>query len=47
MVVYIVMCADEIVKLPWIRPRYNKYLWLKNLTREEKEEKGTEYQPPV
>lgn len=35
MVVYIVMCADEIVKLPWILPRYKKYLWLKNLTREE------------
>lgn len=35
MVVYIVMCSDEIVKLPWLYPRYKKYLWLKNLTREE------------
>lgn len=35
--VYILMCADEIVKLPWLYPRYKKYLWLKNLTREEKE----------
>lgn len=35
MVVYILMCADEIVKLPFILPRYRKYLWLKNLTREE------------
>ena len=35
MVVYIVMCSDEIVKLPWIYPRYKKYLWLKNLTTEE------------
>ena len=34
MVVYILMCADEIVKLPWILPRYRKFLWLKNLTRE-------------
>ncbi len=34
-VVYIVMCADEIVKLPWLYPRYRKFLWLKNLTREE------------
>ena len=33
--VYILMCADEIVKLPWLYPRYKKYLWLKNLTREE------------
>lgn len=33
-VVYILMCADEIVKLPWIYPRYRKYLWLNNLTRE-------------
>lgn len=35
MVVYILMCADEIVKLPWIYPRYRKYLWLNNLTRED------------
>lgn len=35
MVVYILMCADEIVKLPWLYPRYRKYLWLTNLTREE------------
>ena len=35
MVVYILMCSDEIVKLPWIYPRYKKYLWLKNLTTEE------------
>ena len=34
MVVYIVMCLDEIVKLPFIRGRYNKYLWVNNLTRE-------------
>lgn len=34
-VVYILMCADEIVKLPWLLPRYKKYLWLNNLTREE------------
>lgn len=35
MVVYMLMCADEIVKLPWVYPRYRKYLWVKNLTREE------------
>ncbi len=34
LVVYILMSADEIVKLPWIYPRYRKFLWLKNLTRE-------------
>lgn len=34
MIVYILMCADEIIKLPFILPRYKKYLWLKNLTRE-------------
>lgn len=34
MVVYILMCIDEIVKLPWVYPRYKKYLWLHNLTRE-------------
>lgn len=34
MVVYMVMCADEIVKAPFLIPRYRKYIWLKNLTRE-------------
>ena len=34
MVVYAIMCLDEIVKVPFIRRRYNKYLWLKNLTRD-------------
>ena len=35
MLVYIVMCADEIVKLPFIYPHYKKYKWVKNLTIEE------------
>lgn len=35
MAVYIVMCLDEIVKVPFIRRHYNKYIWLQNLTREE------------
>lgn len=34
MVVYVVMCADEIVKVPFLYMRYKKYIWLKNLTRE-------------
>lgn len=34
LVVYTVMLIDEIVKVPWIYPRYKKYLWLQNLTRE-------------
>ncbi len=33
MVVYVVMCLDEIVKAPFIRLRYNKYIWLRDLTR--------------
>lgn len=33
-VVYMVMCADEIVKFPFLLPRYRKYYWLNNLTRE-------------
>ena len=33
LVVYILMRMDEIVKLPFIYPRYKKYLWLNNLTR--------------
>ena len=34
-VVYILMSIDEIIKVPFIYPRYKKYLWLNNLTREE------------
>ena len=37
MVVYVVMCADEIVKLPWLFRRFYQYRWLRNLTREEAE----------
>lgn len=33
LIIYVVMCSDEIIKLPWVYPRYKKYLWLKNLTR--------------
>ena len=33
-VVYVIMCLDEIVKVPFIKIRYNKFIWLKNLTRE-------------
>ncbi|MBE6715411.1 MAG: MATE family efflux transporter [Ruminococcaceae bacterium] len=33
-VVYILMCSDEIVKLPWLFRRYKKYKWLNNLTHE-------------
>lgn len=32
MTVYIIMCADEIVKVPFIMPRYKKYIWVRNLT---------------
>lgn len=35
MAVYILMCIDEIVKLPFIYPHYKKYKWVKDLTREE------------
>ena len=35
MLIYIVMCADEIVKVPFIRLRFNTDIWLKNLTRED------------
>lgn len=35
MVIYILMSIDEIIKVPFIYPRYKKFLWLKNLTRTE------------
>ena len=34
LVVYVIMCLDEIVKLPFLKWHYNKYIWVKNLTRE-------------
>lgn len=34
-VVYIIMCLDEIVKVPFIPLRYKKYLWVRNLTVQE------------
>lgn len=34
LVVYVVMCLDEIVKLPFLKWHYNKYIWVKNLTRD-------------
>lgn len=33
--IYIIVMSDEIVKLPWIYPRYKKYIWLKNLTHDD------------
>ena len=37
MVVFVVMCIDEIVKVPVLPWRIKKYIWLKNLTRDEAE----------
>ena len=33
MLVYVVLCTDEFVKMPFIFWRYKKYKWLKNITR--------------
>lgn len=33
-VIYILMSVDEIIKVPFVYPRYKKYKWLKNLTRQ-------------
>ena len=38
MAVYIVTGLDEIVRVPFIRRRYSRYLWVKNLTRESAQE---------
>ena len=32
--IYILMSIDEIIKVPFVYPRYKKYLWVNNLTRE-------------
>lgn len=34
LVVYVIMCLDEIVKLPFLKWHYKKYIWVKNLTRD-------------
>ena len=36
MVVYMVMCCDEIIKFPFIYLRFNTDIWVKNLTRSER-----------
>ena len=35
MVVYMVMCCDEIIKFPFLHLRFNTDIWIKNLTRSE------------
>lgn len=34
MVVYFILCLDEIWKLPIVYKRYKSYKWLKNITRD-------------
>ena len=34
LVVYVIMCLDEVVKVPFLKWHYNKYIWVKNLTRD-------------
>lgn len=34
MAVYLVVMSDEVVKVPWIYPRYKKYIWRSNVTRD-------------
>ncbi|MBR5667558.1 MAG: MATE family efflux transporter [Lachnospiraceae bacterium] len=34
LIVYVIMCLDEIVKVPFLKWHHNKYIWVKNLTRE-------------
>ena len=33
--VYACTCLDEVGKIPWVCARYRKYIWLKNLTRDD------------
>lgn len=34
LIVYMIMCLDEVVKVPFLKWHYKKYIWVKNLTRE-------------
>ena len=33
--VYFIICMDEIIKLPWVYSHYKKYIWVKNITRDD------------
>lgn len=33
--VYLILSMDEIIKLPWVYARYRRYLWLRNITRDD------------
>ena len=37
LIVYMIMCLDEVVKVPFLKRHYKKYIWVKNLTRETNE----------
>jgi Na+-driven multidrug efflux pump len=32
--VYACTCLDEVGKIPWVMRRFNKYIWVQDLTRE-------------
>ena len=32
--VYFIIASDEIIKLPWVFAHYKRYLWVKNITKE-------------
>lgn len=32
--VYFILSMDEIIKLPWVYAHYKKYIWVKNITKE-------------
>ena len=33
--VYFIISMDEIIKLPWVYAHYKKYIWVKNITRDD------------
>lgn len=33
--VYFIICMDEIIKLPWVYEHYKRYLWVRNITRDD------------
>ena len=32
--VYFIISLDEVIKLPWVFAHYKKYLWVRNITKE-------------
>ena len=35
LVVYFIISMDEVIKLPWVYHHYKRYIWVKDITRDD------------